>query len=97
MRIDKCCFVNAQAFELDDLKELLFLEVLSYSFMNTKRLCMKHLPKLKYLRFDGSSKLACFANTEEVVVENVPQPYTLEIDGSCFKKEGVNRVMIAFS
>lgn len=65
--------------------------------MNTKRLSLKQLPKLKYLRFDGSSKLACFANTEEVVVENVPQPYTLEIDSSCFKKEGVNRILRAFS
>lgn len=58
---------------------------------------MKHLPKLKYLRFDGCSKLASFANTEEVIVEDVPQPYTLEIDSYCFKKEGVNMVLRAFS
>lgn len=58
---------------------------------------MKHLPKLKYLRFDGSSKLACFANTEEVVVEDVLKPYTLEIDSCCFMKEGSSPVMRSFS
>ena len=97
LKIDKCCFVNAESLVLENLDELKTVEILNYSFSNTYRLSMKQLPRLSYLRLDGNSRTACFSNTECIELKDVAHPNFLEIHNACFKKKGAGFFLGALS
>ena len=97
LKIDKCCFVNAEDLVLENLDELKTVEILNYSFRNTNRLSMKQLPKLSCLRLAGNSKEACFSNTECIELKDVARPYLLEIHNACFRKKGARFFLEALS